>query len=517
MASVSEIVGRHSQAIAALLAIPRATGGSTELRSPLTGEAITTLQLSTTTDVAEAFAAARKAQADWAQTSMHYRAAILHKFETLVMGDQSTVLDYVQIENGKARGNAHDELLDVVLTAQYYAKNGARYLKTKKRQGAFPIVTRTREVHHPIGVIGFISPWNYPLTLAISDMLPALLAGNAAVLKPDMQTPFSALWAVAKLFEAGVPRDLIQVVLGEGSDLGPDMVANADYIMFTGSTRVGRIVAAGAGQRLIGASMELGGKNSMIIDSSVNVDHAVQQAMRGAFANAGQLCIGTERIAVHADIYDEFSKAFAKAVDAMRIQNHVGWGSDLGVLINQRQLETTERHIADAVSKGARVIAGGSRDAAGGPLGYRPTVLVDVPESAEVCNSETFGPVCSLYKWSDEAELVKFVNNTEYGLSASIVSKRTAWANQLARKIKAGAVNINDSFAAAYASIDAPMGGMKASGVDRRHGAQGILKYTESQTIAEQRWINLGPQKGMTDESWARFTSKSLKYLKWFK
>ncbi|MEY3407074.1 MAG: hypothetical protein RL038_135 [Actinomycetota bacterium] len=478
---------------------------------------IASIQLSSTDDVAIAFSEARKAQVEWVKKPIAKRAAILREFAELVIADQSTALDIVQLENGKARGNAHDELLDVVLTVQYYTKRAAKLLKPKRRQGAFPVVTKTTEVHHPIGVVGFISPWNYPLTLAISDMLPALLAGNAAVLKPDLQTSFSALWAVQKLYAAGVPLGLIQVVIGEGSDLGPAMVEHSDYIMFTGSTRVGRIVAASAGQRLIGASMELGGKNTMVVHKSAAIAKAVEQAKRGAFANAGQLCIGTERIAVHADIYDEFVAAFAKAVDEMKIQNTIGWGSDLGVLISEKQLQTTERHVAEAVAIGARVVAGGSRATNAGPLAYRPTVLINVPAEAEVCNVETFGPVCSIYKWQSDDELVEFINNTEYGLSAAIVASNSAWANAIAKRIRAGAVNINDSFAAAYASIDAPMGGMKASGVGRRHGANGILKYTESQTIAEQRWINLGPQKGMTDETWANFTSKSLKFLRWLR
>lgn len=517
MPIAAEVIQTHAARLERLLQIPVASGEAKALCTPLTGELISELTLSTDSDVKTAFGKARTAQADWQKVSLSERVQILKKFADLVITDQATALDIVQLENGKARGNAHDELLDVVLTTQYYTKRAPKLLKPKLRQGAFPIVTRTTEVHHPIGVVGFISPWNYPLTLAISDMLPALLAGNAAVLKPDLQTSFSALWAVEKLFDAGLPQDVVQVVIGEGADLGPLLVAQADYIMFTGSTRVGRIVASGAGERLIGASMELGGKNTMVIDKSVVISKAVEQAKRGAFANAGQLCIGTERIAVHADVYDEFVAAFSMSVDEMKIQNTIGWGSDLGVLISEKQLQTTTRHVADALAQGARVVAGGSPAVDAGPLAYRPTVLVDVPTTAEVCNIETFGPVCSIYKWSSDDELVEFINNTEYGLSAAIVSTNSAWANQIARRIRTGAVNINDSFAAAYASIDAPMGGMKASGVGRRHGTNGLLKYTESQTIAEQRWINLGPQKGMTDETWARFTSKSLKFLKWIR
>ena len=493
----------------------RASGDQTiELISPLDGAHIAHLRISSDGDMAEAFDRAREAKRAWQSVSIKERCSIISRFHDLVLAEQSEILDIIQWENGKARGNAMDEVLDVLLTARYYSRISRKHLKSQKRRGAFPLATVTREIRHPRGVIGVISPWNYPFTLAVSDFIPAIIAGNSVVIKPDAQTPLSALWAIEKLRQAGMPAELVQVVMGEGFDIGPKIVERADYVMFTGSTRVGRTVAAQAGERLISASMELGGKNSLIIDSDVNIAFAAEAAARGAFANAGQLCIGTERIVVQASIYDEFLKAFIKQVNDLKITGHIGWGSDMGTLINQKQLQTTMHHIADAEANGALVVAGGHRLHEVSELAFAPTVLVNVSEAAQICSNETFGPVCSVYKWNQESDLLDFVNNTDYGLNAGIISRNISWAQALAPKIKAGTVNINEAFGSAYASIDAPMGGMGQSGVGRRHGVEGLLKYTEPQTVARQRWMKLSPQWWMDDAGWARFTSFAMRLLK---
>lgn len=506
---------------AALLArlLPLVSGGAgprEPLTSPLTGELICELPTADPTDFATAVETARAAQAEWAAVPVAERSAVLRRFHARVLAGQAEILDIIQWENGKARANALDEQLDVALTAAYYARRAARLLRPRRRQGAFPIVTKTHELRLPHGVVGVISPWNYPFTLAISDALPALLAGNAVLLKPDLQTPLSALWGLEQLRAAGLPAGVFQILLGDGAEIGGQLVAACDYIMFTGSSRIGRQVAAQSAGRLIGASMELGGKNTLIVGRDVDLDFAAEQAARGAFANAGQLCIGTERIAVPAELHDEFVERFARAVAALKVGNHIGWGSDMGTLINQRQLETTERHVADALHHGAQLLAGGHRLPEFGPLAYAPTVLLDVPAHAEVCANETFGPVCSVYQWRTEDELVAFVNNTDYGLNAAIITRDTRWARRLAPRLRAGTVNINEPFGAAYASIDAPMGGMGASGLGRRHGTDGLLKYTEPQTVSEQRWMRLGPQAGMTEAQWAAFATTALRWMRRF-
>ncbi len=501
--------------IARLLPLVSSSNEKTEVVfSPLDGAEICRIPVSSPKDITNSFSTARNAFSNWSETNLSTRIRYISKFHDLLLKHTDEILDIVQWENGKTRASGNDEILDIVQTCRYYINTAKKFLGTKSRRGAFPIVTVVEEVHHPLGVVGVISPWNYPLTLAVSDFIPALIAGNTVVIKPDLQTPLSALVLIDLLFKAGVPREVIQVVIGDGAEVGPQLVEQADFVMFTGSTRVGREVAKLAGARLIPASMELGGKNSLIIDKDVEIKTAVEIAVRGAFANSGQLCIGTERIVIHERIYDKFLLAFCEEVSKMKIGSEIGWGFDMGTLINQRQIETTEIHIKDALSKGAKIEVGGKRRDDIGPFVFEPTVLTGVVGDATICHNETFGPVCSVYKWKSDEDLVTFVNNTDYGLSAGIVSNNIMWAEKIARRLHVGAVNINEAFASAYVSIDAPMGGMKQSGLGRRHGATGILKYTESQTIARQRWMKLGPQWNMDDKGWAKFANFSVKLLK---
>jgi succinate-semialdehyde dehydrogenase/glutarate-semialdehyde dehydrogenase len=501
--------------VARLLPLVIASSGATaSVMSPLDGQQVCAMPISNEQDVDHAFRQARSAFAAWSKTSLSERIAIIDRFHDLVLDNAETLLDIAQWENGKTRGNAADEMIDIALTCRYYARTARKSLKPQRRRGAFPLATVTHEHHLPLGVIGVISPWNYPLTLAVSDFIPALLAGNTVVTKPDLQTPLCALVLIDLLHQAGLPRNVVQVVMGEGADVGPLVTDRADFVMFTGSTRVGREVARRAGERLIDSSMELGGKNSLIVGRNVNLDNAVATAVRGAFANSGQLCIGTERIVVHVDLYEAFMEKFRSAVSAMKVGSEIGWGADMGTLINERQIATTERHIADAVSRGAVLEVGGHRLPEVGPFAFAPTVLSNVPADAEVCSNETFGPVCSVYTWRADEDLVAFVNNTEYGLSAGIVSRDIGWANQIANQLKVGGVNINEAFGSAYASIDAPMGGMGQSGLGRRHGLHGILKYTAAQTVARQRFMKLTPQWNLDDRGWAAFAMRAIRILK---
>lgn len=464
--------------------------------------------------VERAFATARAAQPAWAALPVRERARVIRRFHDLVLDHRELLCDAVQWENGKCRDNANDEVLDISLTARYYSHIAPRTLAPQRRRGAFPIVTKVRQHHHPHGVVGVISPWNYPLTLGVSDSIPALLAGNAIVWKPDLQTMLSALLPLQLLHEAGLPEGVIQLVAGEGPVVGPMVTNRADFVMFTGSTRVGREVAAAAASRLVPCSLELGGKNSCIILPGADLDLAVEVAVRGAFANAGQLCIGTERVVVHQSLAAEFTPRFIERVERLRVGARIGFGTDMGPLISQNQLSRVEEQVADAVGKGAEVLTGGKRLPEHGPNCYAPTVLAGVTPEMTLCRTETFGPVCSLYTWQTEDELLGLVNDTGLGLSASIVSRRNREARQLAAKLRAGGVSINDPFSAAYASVDAPMGGMGDSGLGRRHGVEGLLKYTEPQTIASQHLIKLGPQLGLSDEQWASVGAKAMRVLK---
>ncbi len=364
-----------------------------------------------------------------------------------------------------------------------------------------PGVLGAVEVRHPKGVVGVISPWNYPLTLAVSDAIPALLAGNAVVLKPDLQTPFSALWAADLLSEAGLPHGLYAVVLGDGPVIGPEVVDRADYVMFTGSTRVGREVAVRAAERLVGCSLELGGKNSFVVLEDADPVKAADGAARSCFAAAGQICVGTERVLVHEHIWDDFVPAFLQRVDGLRLSAEDAWDADMGSLISAKQLAAVQQHLDSALDAGATLLAGGKPRPDVGPYFFEPTVLMDVPDDAAVWREETFGPVVSLRRFTTEEEAIRLANDTAYGLNASVWSRDLARARRVAEQIEAGSVGINESFKATWAVVDAPMGGMKGSGLARRHGQEGILKYTEPQTVAWMRGMNYARPPWMSDET----------------
>src|SRR4051795_7257183 len=270
-----------------------------EIERPATGELLGTVPRCTAGDVELAVQRARAAQEQWRETSFAECRRILLAFHDLVFDRREELLDLLQIESGKARRHAFEEVLDVGIVARYYARAAERHLRTRRRRGVVPLLTAVWEHHHPVGVVGIITPWNYPLTLSVSDAVPAFAAGNAAVVKTDTQTPFSALWGLAALEEAGLPPGLFQVVTGAGSELGPELIDRVEYVMFTGSTSVGRTVASQAAERLVPSSMELGGKNAMIVCEDADLERTVEGAERALFSNSGQLCISIERLFVH--------------------------------------------------------------------------------------------------------------------------------------------------------------------------------------------------------------------------
>ena len=481
--------------------------------SPFDGTLVGEVPVCTADDVADAVDRARVAQAAWAGTTLAERAAVLLRYHDLVLDRQPELLDVVQRESGKARVSAYEEAADVAMTARYYAHTAARHLGPTRRRGALPFLTRTVEHHHPKGVVGVISPWNYPLTLAVSDALAALAAGNGVVLKPDSQTPFTALAAVELLYEAGLPRELFQVVTGPGSQLGPPLIEHVDYLMFTGSTATGRLIAEQCGRRLIGFSAELGGKNPMLVLADVDLDRAVEGAAWACFSNTGQLCISVERMYVEDAIYDRFVPAFVARVRRLRLAAGCTWDADIGSLVSDSQLTTVTRHVADAVAKGATVLAGGTARPDLGPCFFEPTVLTDVTDDMELARAETFGPVVAVHRVRDEHEAIALANDSDYGLNASVWST-AAHGAAVATRLRAGTVNVNDGYAAAWASHDAPMGGMKDSGVGRRHGREGILKYTEPQTVAVQRLLPMGRVPGLGHRRAAGVLNAGLRLLR---
>lgn len=491
-----------------LCAHVRASSGRTrDTVSPLDASPLAAVPQSTPQDVADAFARARVAQRAWVATDPDTRAPVLLRFHDLLLAHRDELMDLICSESGKARKDAFEEVTHLALTARYYGRTLVGHLASERRLGLFPGLTRIDVHHHAKGVVAVISPWNYPLTMAYCDGVAALAAGNAVVCKPDAQTMLVALRALELLREAGLPGELWQVVAGPGQELGPALVGGADHVCFTGSTDTGRLIGRQTGERLIGASLELGGKNPGVVCADADLERAAEGLVRGCFSNAGQLCVAVERLYVDSTVYEAFRAVFLRRVAALDLSVGAGWGPDVGTLASPDQLEKVSRHVEDARAKGARVLAGGRPRPDLAPWAYEPTVLERVDATMECFAGETFGPVVSLYPFATEEDAVALANAGPEGLNASVWSRDEARARELARRIRCGTVNVNEALAAALGSIDAPMGGMGDSGLGRRQGREGILRFTETQTVATQRVMGLGGLPGLSQEQFAVLTT----------
>ena len=431
---------------------------------------------------------ARDAQADWASRAVFERANIMLKLHDLMLANKDKFLDLLQLETGKSRAHAVEEFAGALGSTRYYAKIADKALSIKSAKTGVPFLLRSFVAQVPVGVVGVITPWNYPLALAMMDVIPALMAGNAVVHKADNQTTLVSLFARALAVEVGLPEEVWRIVVGDGAEVGNAVTDNVDYVAFTGSTATGRHVAQRAAGRLIGSALELGGKNPAIVLPSANIKRAAAIVAAGGFGNGGQLCVALSRVYVPNELKAEFEAELVEVVEAYKVGKSNDFEFDIGSLTSAAQLARVEKFVKDATDKGARVLTGGHSLPAVGPYFYQPTVITDIGEDVLMRCDEVFGPVIGVYGYNDVDEAIDMANDSDYGLNASIIGNRKE-AIRLSHFIEAGGVNINEGYRATFAAFGAPMGGFKLSGVGRRSGVGGLLRYTESRTVGVARTI----------------------------
>jgi acyl-CoA reductase-like NAD-dependent aldehyde dehydrogenase len=454
------------------------------VENPATGEIIANVPDVSAEQVAEMAARGRAAQPEWEAYGLEGRARILLRAQKWVMDNADRVVATICSETGKTFEDA--ELAEIGYAGNafgFWAKQGPEYLADERVKSSQILVKGKKLInrYRPLGLIGVIGPWNYPLTNSFGDCIPALMAGNSVILKPSEVTPLTSMLMAEGLRECGLPENVLQIATGRGGT-GAALIEHVDMIMFTGSTKTGRKVAETAARRLIPASLELGGKDPMLVLADADVERAANYATYFAMQNAGQTCISIERVYVEEPVYDEFVAKVSEKVRELRVGKPEGPGSvEVGAITFPPQMETIKDHVADAIQKGARVLVGG-HEAPGAGRFFEPTVLVDVDHTMKCMTEETFGPTLPIMKVADTDEAVRLANDSPYGLGASVFSRDTERGEAVARRLESGAANVNDAMIN-YTVLELPMGGAKASGLGSRHGAGGIRKYCSQQAI----------------------------------
>jgi succinate-semialdehyde dehydrogenase/glutarate-semialdehyde dehydrogenase len=470
--------------------------------NPATGETLNELACATMQEVHDAVMRARAAQPAWFALGVHRRAKILREFQFLLHEKRSGIAAALGREAGKPYVEAlTTEVLVVLDSARFYIENAASLLRDERLpHGNLAMKSKSgRIVREPYGVIGIISPWNYPLSTPATESLAALVAGNAVVVKPSEFTSLIALELAALFHSAAVPKDVFQVVVGDGSTGAALLNAQIDKLIFTGSVATGKRIAQAAGERLLPVVLELGGKDPMVVLEDADIDVASSGAVWGAFMNAGQTCLSVERCYVHRSIYQPFVEACVRKTNQLRVGHGVDPQSDMGPMIHERQLRMVEEQVEDAKAHGARVLTGGKRLSDLGPAFYAPTVLTDVTHQMRIMREETFGPVLPIMPFNTDEEAVALANDSEFGLAASIWTRDTRRGQVLARRLNAGTVQINDAVSC-FGISEAPHGGVKSSGIGRTHGRFGLdemvrIKYVATDLLPRMKkvwWYGYG-------------------------
>ncbi len=457
--------------------------GAIEVRNPATGELIATVPVDSPEAVASTVARVRGNQPEWEAMGIEGRYHWLGKLRDWLLDNQERVLETMQRETGKVRADAENEPTYLGDLINFYGTRAARFVGEESIRPHTPLLAskKLRIQYRPHPVAGIISPWNFPLILSLGDAVPALQAGCAVVIKPSEFTPLGIAEVIdAWKHEIGGP-DVFDCVQGIG-ETGGALVDEVDFVQFTGSDRTGRKVMARAAETLTPVSLELGGKDPMIVLADADLDRAANAAAWGGMMNSGQICMSVERIYVEEPAYDAFVDKLTAEVGKLRAGSAHG---EVGAMTSPRQIEIVADHVDDALASGARALTGGKRVPGPGDY-FEPTVLVDVDHSMKVMRDETFGPVVGVMKVSDAEEAVRLANDTRYGLSGSVFGERER-AEQVARRVECGAINVNDVLVN-YFATDVPMGGWKQSGIGSRHGEGGIKKYCRSESLVITRF-----------------------------
>jgi acyl-CoA reductase-like NAD-dependent aldehyde dehydrogenase len=466
--------------------------------NPATGEVLRELECAGEGAVEAAVARAHAAQAAWSDLGLRQRIDVLREFQSKLYEKKSEIAAAITREVGKPLVEALVTEVLVVLDAARFLIDNAWGLLRDEPVPHGNLVTKLKSgwlVREPHGVIGIISPWNYPFSIPATETLAALVAGNAVVLKPSELTPLVALELASLLHAAGVPEDVFQVVVGEGPAGAALLRSPIDKLVFTGSVATGKRIAAAAAERLLPVVLELGGKDPMLVLDDADVDVASSAAVWGAFVNAGQACLSVERCYVHRSLYESFACACAEKTKQLRMGNGMDSHTDVGPMIQERQVRIVESHVEDAKARGARVLAGGTRLPELGVNFYAPTVLADVTQDMRIMREETFGPVLPVMACADDDEAVRLANDSEYGLAASVWTRDRKRGERLARRIHAGTVMVNDVISC-FGISEAPHGGVKASGVGRTHGRFGLDE------MVRVKYLDMDRMPGMKKVWW---------------
>ncbi len=488
-----------------------------EVHSPATLQKVGEVVINSPAEVRAAVALARTAFKGWSKLDFKRRADVLLSARDHFLARKEELIELLCAENGKPRLEAVVELTYVCDVITFYAKQAKRFLAP---HGIKPHLLKQKKItvhYQPRGVIGLVTPWNFPLILTIGEAIPALLAGNAVIIKPSEWTPLIAMRGAEVLHEAfkaaGLPSELLQVVNGYG-ETGGALVDEADMIAFTGSVRTGRAVAERAARRLIPVSLELGGKDPMIVLRDADLERAANAAVWGAFTNSGQVCISVERVYVEEPIAEEFTRRVVEKTKQLRqgIDGDEASGDkrvDVGAMTFPKQVETVEDHLADAKVRGAQILTGGQRNPHLRGRFFEPTVIANVDHSMKIMTEETFGPVLPIMRVKDAAEALRLANDSRYGLNASVWTRDRRQGEQLAAQVEAGMTTVNDVLVG-FGVTDAPSGGLKESGIGKRHGAPGIRRFCHEQVIISDRFSFLSLKR---EPTWFPYTAQTERVL----